>query len=432
MKLKFNNIHFLHTRHNLFILGINTIQAIIAAATAVIIVHSFSFFMKNLQKFSKSSISFLPFWTVLGAIFVSIIIYKISPRSRGEGVPSYIRSINHMDGSFNIKNTIFKYLAALIALGTFSNGGLVGPVGRVSAGLSSYINKKLKINKIVKLKVGAVCGFAAAISLIFHAPVAGGIFAVEILEQKNMKYSYLFPAMLSSAFAVFLAKILNLPSFYNFSVPDIAIPNNLYLQIILVGVFTGFAGRYYNIFYKSVSSFINRNEKKNLFKEIMFGSILVSLISFFINPDLMGTSNQMIQYITSDIEKLYGNMPISINLVLLLFILSVAKAMGNCITVGTGLSAGFAGPIIIVGMILGAITARITGIEFYSSEYFAMICAGFTGMLASSMNIPIAAMILSLEMFGYNYAIVAIISTIIAFKINDYATSSNQIYYRFK
>jgi CIC family chloride channel protein len=110
------------------------------------------------------------------------------------------------------------------------------------------------------------------------------------------------------------------------------------------------------------------------------------------------------------------------NLIFVLLVLLIVKMVGNCVTVGTGLSAGFTGPIIIVGMLIGVIFSTIAGIEYYTSEFYALICAGFTGMLASSMNIPIAAMILSVELFGYNYVIIGILTTIIAFKINDYNT----------
>jgi len=422
MRILQNNIHIRQTKKNLIRLSIRIFQAITAAITAVIIVHSFSILINNLQRITQSHFKILPIWTILGAGFVALVIYKISPNSKGEGVPSYIRSVNHLNSTFSIKETIFKYWAALFTLGTFGNGGIVGPVGRVSAGVNAYFEEKLNIKETMDLKVGAICGFAAAISLIFHAPIAGGIFAVEILERSNMRYRYLFPTMLSSAFAVFFAKNLGFTSFYNFSIPDVELPNTLYMHVIIVGIITGFAGRYYNILYKKIATFINRNHKQNLFKEIIIGSALVSIITFLINPELMGTSKNIINYIVSDIDKIYGNLPGTMNIVFVLFILIVTKTLANCITVGTGLNAGFAGPIIIVGMLIGVIISTVFGIEYYSSEYYAMICAGFTGMLASSMNIPIAAMILSLEVFGYNYAITGIVSTIIAFKINDYST----------
>jgi CIC family chloride channel protein len=191
---------------------------------------------------------------------------------------------------------------------------------------------------------------------------------------------------------------------------------------MLTGILTGFVGRMYNQLYRFVSNFVNRNEKKHLALEALVGSGIVALLAFLVNPELMGTSNQLIYQLTNDVENIRGNLPGNMNVILILLIFLMIKMAGNCITVGTGLSAGFTGPIIIVGMMIGVIMSTIAGIEYYTSEFYALICAGFTGMLASSMNIPVAAMILSVELFGFNYVIVGIISTIIAFKINDYNT----------
>ena len=416
------NIHYQNSKKNLLKLVIRVIQSLIAAITGVIIVHSFSLGIGKLQSFLIKIHPFIPMWTIFGAAFVVLVIYKISPRAKYEGGQCYISTVNSLNGRFRLKDTIFKYWAALFTLGTFGNGGIVAPVGRVSAGLNCVIEDKLHAIQKFDLKVGAISGFAAAIGTIFHAPIAGGFFAVEILEKTNMKYRYLFPALLSSAFAVFFAQELNLPAFYIFKIPPQTVPSNIYLYVIIAGLVTGAVGRWYNLIYQNIARFVKRNEKQHLLLEVIVASTIVAFIAFYINPDLMGTSNNLIYQITNDIDGLKASFPFQMNFVLILIVYLIIKMVGNCITVGSGLSAGFTGPIIIVGMLIGLIFSTIAGIEYYTSEFYALICAGFTGMLASSLNIPIAAMILSIEVFGYNYAVVGIITTIIAFKFNDYNT----------
>lgn len=398
------------------------VQSLLSAITAVIVVHSFNLLIHQLQGVEKSIFSFLPGWTILGAALIVYVIYKISPEAKIESGLSYIRTVNSENERFGLKETIFKYWAALFTLGTFGNGGIVAPVGRVSAGINCFIEEKLSKIQTFDLQTGAISGFAAAIGTIFHTPIAGGFFAVEILEKSNMKYKYLFPALMSSAFAVYFADKLHFQAFYRFDIPVKPIPDNIYFWVMLTGILTGFVGRMYNQLYRFVSNFVNRNEKKHLALEALVGSGIVALLAFLVNPELMGTSNQLIYQLTNDVENIRGNLPGNMNVILILLIFLMIKMAGNCITVGTGLSAGFTGPIIIVGMMIGVIMSTIAGIEYYTSEFYALICAGFTGMLASSMNIPVAAMILSVELFGFNYVIVGIISTIIAFKINDYNT----------
>ena len=414
------NFHYTRTNRNTLGLMIRIIQSIIAAISGVIIVHSFSLLIHQLQNFQRDLFGFLPLWALLGGIVVVLVIYKISPDSKKEGGIDYIRTTKNPDGKFFLKSTIFKYWAALFTLGTFGNGGIVAPVGRVSAGINCVIEDKF--NSIYKfdIKIGAISGFAAAIGTIFHTPIAGGFFAVEILEKSNMKYRYLFPALLSSAFAVYISRSLGLPAFYQFEIPLQEIPYNIYFYVILIGLVTGAVGRWYNLLYRYIANFVERSRDNKILLEVIIGTSIVATLAFFINPDLMGTSNRLIYQLTNDVESIHGNLPESMNLIGILVIFMIVKIIANCVTVGTGLSAGFTGPIIIVGMIIGVIFSTIFGIEYYSSEFYALICAGFTGMLASSMNIPIAGMILSVELFGYNYVIVGIVATIIAYKFNDY------------
>jgi len=96
------------------------------------------------------------------------------------------------------------------------------------------------------------------------------------------------------------------------------------------------------------------------------------------------------------------------------------------------MSAGFTGPSALVGMLLGVSAASFLHIEIGSSTYFAFMAAGFSGMLSSSMNVPLAAAILSIEVFGLEYSFPAAVSSIIGFQmmrgstIYSYATENSK------
>lgn len=91
------------------------------------------------------------------------------------------------------------------------------------------------------------------------------------------------------------------------------------------------------------------------------------------------------------------------------------------------MSAGFTGPSALTGMLLGVSASNFLGVEFASPTYFAFMAAGFSGMLASSMNVPLAAAVLSIEVFGLQYSFPAGVSAIVGFQmmrsstIYDYA-----------
>ena len=102
----------------------------------------------------------------------------------------------------------------------------------------------------------------------------------------------------------------------------------------------------------------------------------------------------------------------------LIFILMLfCKMACNCITVGCGMSAGFTGPAAIAGMLMGAAMASFVGISNASATYHAFIAAGFAGLLASVMNIPLAAAVMTTEIFGLQYSFPAAIAAIVGFQV---------------
>ena len=99
-----------------------------------------------------------------------------------------------------------------------------------------------------------------------------------------------------------------------------------------------------------------------------------------------------------------------------------AKIVCNCITVGCGMSAGFTGPACIAGLFLGAAMAQFLGLDITSPTYFSFLAAGFSGFLASSMNIPLAAAIMTTDIFGVEHCFPAALAAVIGFQVTRHQT----------
>ena len=153
--------------------------------------------------------------------------------------------------------------------------------------------------------------------------------------------------------------------------------------------------------------------------KVLTGTVIAAGVTSLINPEIMGTGEYIITDLTSGgSTSLYGNLPPSVPIVVVLLILAALKLMANSITVGSGLSGGFTGPAAIIGMLLGRVAADLMGIAEGSLEYHAMIAAGFTGMLASTLNIPIAAAIIGIEIFGIQHGVATGLTAVLAFQLN--------------
>ncbi len=397
--------------------------SVTAGIVGTLIVHCFIFLSTSLaSSFLLLNIPLL-IWPVAGAIIVGGIIYRIQPHAAGEGIPSYIRGVRIHEGNLLFSITFYKYWAALVTLTTLGNGGVVGPLGRVSSGAIAFIAGKFKIlfNQQDQ-RTAAICGLAAAIGAIFHSSIGGGIFAVEIIQRKNMGYKDIFPAIMSSSSAVFLCKSLGWNSFYRFDAANEFMDISMVGWLLLLSLISGLLGGFYTSLYAKICKIIGRKQGNVLLKCVA-GSLIAYLIAWSINPELLGTSNNIIGAVFSvDLPLLTGRLTSLDSLWLILIILLLCKLICNCITVGSGMSAGFTGRAIIAGMLLGAAMANFLHINSSSPTYHAFLAAGFSGMLASSMNIPLAASVMAIEIFGLQCSFPAGISAIIGFQLMRHRT----------
>lgn len=361
----------------------------------------------------------LPVWAGLGALITTELIYRFAPLSAGEGIPAYIHAVRDDDGRLPFKATISKFASALMTLGTFGIGGIVGPLGRVSAGLMSRFALLIHGGRAGKeSRTAATCGMAAVVGAIFHSSIGGGIFAIEIIQRSSMNYRDLFPAIIASSGAVFLARSLGFAPFY--PLPEIdAFMGPLGLPVVLaVGLLGGVAGLRFNGTYAFLSRRIRHNPRVSLRLKAIAGTTLTVTIAWLVQPELLGSSRELVRKLMFDPTALALNGGGALPLALVCIILLVLKSWGTSLTVGTGMSAGFVGPVVIMGMLISCAFCDLFGIPLISPLYYAALAAGFAATLASVMNVPIAAAIISLEIFGVHYGLPAALAAIIGFQIN--------------
>lgn len=433
MAIKNSTLFSRENRRSLIFLAKWSLVAIISGVLGTMIVRGFEFSLNTVTAFLSTTVSFLPLWTLLGALICGLLLYRLSPGSAGEGIPSYLKGLHRNKGILDPKETFFKFFAAFSTLATFGNGGIVGPLGRVVAGLMSFITKKIKHLKFNDwdVRTATICGLAATIGTIFHSSIGGGIFAVEIVQKSEMRYRDLFPAILSSSTAVLISKTFGWSSFYPINAVQEFMSPSLIWILLVFSLFIGFAGKSFTALYTLISKIFKREQNQRMLPKVLIGSLAASVGIWFLNPALMGTSKGFIGALfTTDPGILYGNLPKTVPLIFILIIMAVAKAIANCVTVGSGMSAGFTGPAALIGMLLGAAWAQLFQFAPGSPNFTTLIAAGFAGMLGSTMNIPIAAAILTIESFGLQYSFPAGLAAIIAFQVNRRDTIYSYVDFR--
>ena len=357
---------------------------------------------------------------VAGALLVGTLILRFFPGAGGEGVPLYLIAVNRDDGRFRFTDTLLKFPATIVTLGTFGSGGIVGPLIRICSGFTSFVSSillsPLGVLRSEGLRTPAICGASAALGAIFHTPLAGGIFAAELLRRENLKYSDLFPAILASAAgAIFSAYLFGQEAVFQINAPRASVEPLLLLWLPFVALFAGGIGMVFVFIFERMAKLFARMRAGQPARALT-GSIAVAAIFLILGKQPLGISMELFNDLARGdlVATTLGGHNIENTLLLLVLILAVKITATSC-TVGSGMSGGLTGPLVILGIASGALMSIPAGIAPGEPSYYIFLACGLPAILGAVMNIPIAAAILTIELFGAGYALPAAIGGTVSF-----------------
>ena len=149
-------------------------------------------------------------WLVLSVITVGgllsgLIVYSFAPEAEGHGTDAAIDAFHNRRGQIRARVPIVKTLASALTLGTGGSAGREGPIAQIGAGFGSYLATLLQLPPRDR-RIMVAAGMGAGIGAIFRAPLAGALFAGEILyRDADLESDVLVPAAISSiiAYSVF-------------------------------------------------------------------------------------------------------------------------------------------------------------------------------------------------------------------------------------
>ena len=116
----------------------------------------------------------------LGLLAVSWFTRRFAPEAQGHGVPEVMTAVARHDGVIRPRVALVKILASGVCIGTGGSAGREGPIVQIGSAAASWLGQLLKMPpRQLRTMVG--CGSAAGIAATFNAPIAGALFAVEII-----------------------------------------------------------------------------------------------------------------------------------------------------------------------------------------------------------------------------------------------------------
>ncbi len=363
-----------------------------------------SLFLKLLE-YCESSRDLLPFdyyYTLPFALaFTVFIVKKFAPSAQGHGTEKVIEAIHKNSGKIDIKVIPVKLVATIITIFSGGSVGKEGPGAQIGAATASFIATKLRFSNKDRRKI-VICGISAGFASVFGTPLAGAIFGVEILIVGALMYDILLPSIVAGFSAYFVAQMFGIDYHYFY----IAFYSNLDFNYVLIakvvlgGIFFGLVADFIITTLRTTHSFIDSIKLNYILKAFLGGCLLV-ILTMIVGQEYLGLGFNTIKDALSSDELIHENIP---------WYAFILKTIYTSLTLGFGGSGGVITPVFYVGAASGNFFGDLV------NGYIPLFAAiGFVSVLAGATSAPIAAMIMSVELFGMEVAHYAAISIIIAF-----------------
>jgi CIC family chloride channel protein len=351
--------------------------------------------------------AFLPLLPVAGALLLIPLSLLFPGEVNGYGFSKFLEIVNIRGGVIKARNIFIKTVGPALTIGAGGSAGVEGPIAFIGGTVGSSIGQLLNASE-GRMKLLIASGAAGAIAATFNAPIAGIMFAVEIVLLGNYELSSFSAIVISSGIATVVSR-----GFYGanpaFSVPQYDLRSPLEIPFYIVfGVLIGILAVFYiRVFHRIREEF----EVFRLHPQLkpVLGAFIVGVFGIFL-PQIMGNGYEFIE------EALAGQIIFPIIILLVFF-----KVVATSVTLGSGGAGGVFAPALFIGAMAGGSFGHLVHALFPSQtanpEAYATV--GIGAFLAAATHAPLTGIFLLFEMTG-NYKIIiplmfsAIIGTLVA------------------
>jgi len=328
----------------------------------------------------------------VGGLLVGPIIAFLAPETRGAGVPEVIETVIVHEGVIRHRTTLFKMLTTIISIGTGASVGREGPIVHIGASVGSSLAQIIKLPTEWK-RVFLACGAAAGIAATFNAPMAGMLFAAEIILV-DFQVGYLSHIAISSITATVISYhfLGVLPAFL---VPEYTLISYWEIPLyILLGILAGGISIAFIRLTGKVEDGFERL-KIPIYIRPAIGGLAVGLIALRL-PHVLGVGYESVNLVFSA-KAVLG----------LMLLIIVFKLLATCLSVGSGLSGGILAPSLVLGSMLGGAFGIIAHLLFPGevAPYPAYALVGMGAVVAGSTLAPITAIFTIFEL-TYDFQII--------------------------
>jgi CIC family chloride channel protein len=401
------------------LVGISSAFAVIVLKSFAHWVFSFATYINGILKLSFIN-SILP---IIGILLTVFVVKRVLGGTIEKGTSQILYTVAKKASIIPKKQMYAQIITSSLTVGLGGSAGLESPIVITGAAFGSNYAQRYKLSyKDRTLLIG--CGVAAGVAAAFNAPIAGVLFAIEVLLV-DVSISAFTPIMIAAATGALVSVIvLDETILLSFKQQQTFDFHNIPFYILL-GLFTGFISVYYSRNFARVEHFFARL-KLSPYKKALFGASILAII-IFVFPTLFGEGYESIKTLSeSDPGQLLENTLFSSfrnnSWALLIFIglTMMLKVFATGITLGCGGNGGNFAPSLFLGSYVGFFFSKflnLTGLTKLPISNFTMV--GMAGILSGLFHAPLTAIFLIAEITGgYNLMIPLMIVASISFAIS--------------
>ncbi|SLN35251.1 H(+)/Cl(-) exchange transporter ClcA [Roseovarius albus] len=329
---------------------------------------------------------------VLGGLIVGIILHKLTPDARARSVADVIEGAALHDGRVETKAGLGSALASLVTLGMGGSSGREGPVVHMAAVISTWVSDKIKANGITGRDLLG-CAVAAAVSASFNAPIAGALFALEVILRHFAVHAFAPIAIASVA-----GTIINRIEFDETAEYALPLANTLefYVELpafLLLGLLCGLiatALMHAIFFADDMANHVQNRLRVPRWLRPTIAGLLLGIIAIWF-PHIIGVG-----YETTS-AALTGEL-----LLWEAIVFCALKVLAVAITIGGRMGGGVFSPSLMIGALTGLAFGLIaTGIfPQVSGSHTLYALAGLGAVAAAVLGAPISTTLIVFELTG--------------------------------
>ncbi len=329
---------------------------------------------------------------ILGGLLVGVILNRFTDDGRVRSVADVIEGAAITDGRVETKAGIASFFASLITLSSGGSTGREGPVVHMAGVISTWVSNRIHADGITGRDLLG-CAVAAAVSASFNAPIAGALFALEVVLRHFAVHAFA-PIVIASV----AGTVINRLAYGDVTQFALDTPGSLkfYVELpafLILGLICGLVALVLmrSIFFaEDIGTHVqNRLSLPGWLRPAVSGAMLGVLAIWF--PHIIGVGYE------TTIRALTGDLVLTTAI-----LLAVIKTIAVAITMGGRMGGGVFSPSLMIGALTGLAFGLIaTGLlPDVSGTHTLYAFAGMGAVAAAVLGAPISTTLIVFELTG--------------------------------